>query len=151
MSIHLGLGLHAVWWQQDMHNGTISISKFWDIIVCLFVSMSVRVYKVGRYQNFHGVPLSAYCVYLSSEDRNRFNRTRETPEHVVKHNRTFKGKKCNLSNEQTDSASASTSPIALNPRKQVSAQHLLNYLSRIRASFSRGWSRSVEAKLISKR
>ena len=45
-----------------MHNG--KISKFWDILVCPFVCMSVCVYRVGRYQKFAGVPLSAYCVYI---------------------------------------------------------------------------------------
>ena len=52
---------HAVCGVWDMRYGTIS--KFWDIVVRPFVSMSVCVYKVGRYQDFHGVPYQEYCVY----------------------------------------------------------------------------------------
>ena len=40
-----------------------TISKFWEIVVGPFVCISVCVYIEGRYQNFHGFPLSAYCVY----------------------------------------------------------------------------------------
>ena len=55
--------LHALWWQRDMLNGTIS--KFCYILVCPFVCISVCVYRVGQYHKFDGVPLSAYCVYIS--------------------------------------------------------------------------------------
>ena len=56
--------IHAVCGVWDMRYGTIS--KFWDIVVCPFVSMFVGVYKVGRYKNFHVVPYQEYFVYFIS-------------------------------------------------------------------------------------
>ena len=45
----LVLTLHSVCFNWDRLIGTIS--KFWDIVVCPLVCMSVCVYKMGRYQN----------------------------------------------------------------------------------------------------
>ena len=42
--------IHAFWRPWDSHHGTIS--KFWDLVVCPFVWMSVSVYWMVRYQHF---------------------------------------------------------------------------------------------------
>ena len=47
-------------------NGTIS--KFWDILVHLFVCMSVCVCRVGRYQKFVSVTLSSCCVWFTTQE-----------------------------------------------------------------------------------